>query len=187
MQVQTIYMTCMIGGIALLFVSVLFGAVGDFFDFAAVDFPHLDIDIGDCDIDILPISMKSICLAATVFGSISMLLISRPMVYRHAIAGVCAYVGAFAVQNITGFLKNHQSEADSLESILSRSYVVNISIPEHGYGSVASTEKDCSVITMTAKSMDGSAIKAGTEVNIISVKDNVAIVITYNRADQPRG
>lgn len=180
MQVQTIYMTCMIGGIALLFVSVLFGAVGDFFDFAAIDFPHLDIDIGDCDIDILPISMKSICLAVTVFGSVSMLLISRPMIYRHVIAGVCAYVGAFAVQNITGFLKNHQSEADSLESILSRSYVVNVSIPEHGYGSVASTEKDCSVITMTAKSMDGSAIKAGTEVHILNVKDHVAIVAVCN-------
>lgn len=175
MNVQTIYMACIIGGIALLFVSIIFGAVGDFFDIAAVDFPHLDI--GDCDIDILPISMKSVCLAATVFGSVSMLTISRPMAYRHVIAGVCAYVGAFAVQNITGFLKNHQSEADSLESILSRSYVVNISIPEQGYGSVASTEKNSSVITMTAKSMDGSAIKAGSAVEILNVVDHVAIVV----------
>lgn len=175
MDVQTIYMACIIGGIALLFISVLFGAVGDFFDIAAVDFPHLDI--GDCDIDILPVSIKSVCLAATVFGSVSMLLLSRSMAYRHVIAGVCAYVGAFAVQNMTGYLKNHQSEADSLESILSRSYVVNISIPEQGYGSVASTEKDRSVITMTAKSMDGGAIKAGTAVEILNVVDHVALVL----------
>jgi len=183
MEVQTIYLACIIGGIALLFISVLFGVVGDFFDFAAVDFDLPHLDIGDCDIDILPVSMKAICLAVTVFGSISMLLISRPMAYRHVIAGVCAYVGAFAVQNITGFLKNHQSEADSLESILSRGYVVNISIPAQGYGSVASTEKDCSVITMTAKSMDGSAIKAGTEVDIINISDNVAIVVACDNPD----
>lgn len=175
MGVQTIYMTCIIGGIGLLFSSILFGAVGDFFDFAAVDI--FSFDVGDCDIDILPVSMKSFCLAATVFGSVSMLLIQESMGVRHAVAGVCAYIGAFAVQNITGFLKNHQSEADSMESICSRNYVVNISIPEHGYGSIASDEKDRSVLTMTAKSLDGSAIAAGTKVNIVNVADHVAIVI----------
>ena len=42
---------------------------------------------------------------------------------------------------------------------------------------MASSEKDCSVITMTAKTMDGSAVKAGREVRIISVENNVAIVL----------
>ena len=37
MGVQTIYMACIIGGIGLLFSSIVLGAVGDFFDFAAVD------------------------------------------------------------------------------------------------------------------------------------------------------
>lgn len=175
MDVQMIYLTCIIAGIALLAISIVFGAVGDFFDFAG--FEIFSIDIGDCDIDVLPISMKSLCLAATVFGSVSILLMGRPMSARHAIAGVCAYLGAFIVQNITGFLKNHQSEADSIESICSRSYVVNVSIPEKGYGSVASSEHDRSVITMTAKSLDGSAITAGTKVNIVNIADHVAIVM----------
>ena len=105
-----------------------------------------------------------------------MLLLEQSASTRHVIAGVCAYIGAFAVQNITVFLKNHQSEADTMESICSRSYVVNVSIPEQGYGSVASSEQDRSVITLTAKSLDGSAIPAGTEVNIINIADHVAIV-----------
>lgn len=41
---------------------------------------------------------------------------------------------------------------------------------------MASTEHDRSVITITAKSMDGSAIAAGTRVEIVSISDHVAIV-----------
>ncbi len=175
MDARTIYMICIICGIALLLVSVLAGAMGDFIDIA--EFDLFSIDIGDCDIDVLPVSMKSLCLASTVFGSVSMMLISQPAWIRHVFAGVCAYIGAFIVQNITGFLKNHQSEAESMESICSRSYVVNIAIPDQGYGSVASADKDRSVITMTAKSQDGSAIAAGTKVNIVSILDHVAIVM----------
>lgn len=175
MNEQTIYLTCIIGGILLLLISIIFSAAGDFFDFAAFDL--FSLDIGDYDIDILPVSMKSLCLAATVFGSVSMLMWGQPALVRHAAAGVCAYIAAFIVQNITGFLKNHQSEAESMESIISRNYVVNISIPAQGYGSVASSEQDCSVITMTAKSFDGSAITAGTKVSIVNVTDHVAIVM----------
>lgn len=175
MSIQTIYMTCIIGGILLLLSSIVFSAADDFFDFAVFDL--FSVDLGDFDLDILPVSMKSLCLAATVFGSVSMLMLEQNAVTRHVVAGVCAYIGAFIVQNITAFLKNHQSEADTLESICSRRYVVNISIPEQGYGSVASTEKDRSVITLTAKSFDGSAIPAGTEVNIMNITDHVAIVV----------
>ena len=175
MSIQTIYMTCMIGGILLLLSSIVFSAADDFFDFG--EFDLFIVDLGDVDLDILPISMKSLCLAATVFGSVSLLLLDQPAVKRHVIAGVCAYIGAFIVQNITGFLKNHQSEADTMESICSRSYVVNVSIPENGYGSVASSEQDRSVITLTAKSLDGSAIPAGTQVNIVNIADHVAIVM----------
>ncbi len=175
MSVQTIYLTCIIGGILLLLSSIIFSAADDFFDFAAFDL--FSVDLGDFDLDILPISMKSLCLAATVFGSVSMLLSDQPVVTRHVIAGVCAYIGAFIVQNITGFLKNHQSEADTMESICSRNFVVNIAIPEQGYGSVASSDQDCSIITLTAKSMDGSAISAGTKVNIVNITNHVAIVM----------
>ena len=38
MDVQTVYMTCMIGGILLLLSSIVFSAAGDFFDFAVFDF-----------------------------------------------------------------------------------------------------------------------------------------------------
>lgn len=175
MNMQTVYITCIAAGILLLLTSIIFSAADDFFDFAAFDL--FSIDLGEFDLDILPVSMKSLCLAATVFGSVSMLLMDEPMAIRHVIAGVCAYVGAFIVQNITGFLKNHQSEADTLESICSRSYVVNVSIPKQGYGSVASTGQNCSVITMTAKSADGSAIAAGTKVQIINITEHVAIVM----------
>ena len=48
MDVQTVYMTCMIGGILLLLSSIVFSAAGDFFDFAVFDF--FSIDIGEFDI-----------------------------------------------------------------------------------------------------------------------------------------
>ncbi len=175
MSMQTVYITCMAGGILLLLSSIIFSAADDFFDLAAFDV--FSIDFGEFDLDILPVSMKSLCLAATVFGSVSMLLMDQQMAVRHVIAGVCAYIGAFIVQNITGFLKNHQSEADTLESICSRSYVVNVSIPQQGYGSVASTGQNSSVITLTAKSADGSAIAAGTKVQIVNIAEHVAIVM----------
>ena len=177
MNVQTIYLTCIIGGIFMLLISIVFSAAGDFFEFADLDFELFSMDIAGIDIDFLPVSMKSLCLAATVFGSVSMLLLGQTAVVRHVAAGLCAYIGAFILQNITGFLKNHQSEAESLESICSRNYIVNIAIPEKGYGSVASTQHDSSVITMTAKSMDGSAISAGTRVSIVEMAGHVAIVV----------
>lgn len=179
MSEQTIYLTCMIGGILLLLASIVFSAVDDIFDFSAFDL--FSLDIGEFDLDILPISMKSLCLAATVFGSVSMLLMEQPASIRHTAAGVCAYIGAFIVQNLTGFLKNHQSEADTMESICSRSYVVNIAIPQQGYGSVASSEQDRSVITMTAKSLDGSAISVGTRVDIIKITEHIAVVMPVVR------
>ena len=62
-------------------------------------------------------------------------------------------------------------------SICSRNYIVNIAIPEKGYGSVASSEQDRSVITMTARTVDGSAVSAGTRVQIVSITDHVANVM----------
>ena len=171
MSMQTVYLTCMAGGILLLLSSIVFSAFDDFFDLAAFDV--CSIDLGEFDLDILPVSMKSLCLAATVFGSVSMLLIDQPAAIRHVIAGVCAFI----VQNITGFLKNHQSEADTIESICSRSFVVNVSIPQQGYGSVASTGQNRSVITLPAKSVDGSEIAAGTKVQIVNIAQHVAIVM----------
>ena len=161
MNVQTIYLTCIICGIFMLLISIVFSAAGDFFEFADLDFELFSMDIAGIDIDFLPVSMKSLCLAATVFGSVSMLLLGQTAVVRHAAAGLCAYIGAFIL----------------LESICSRNYIVNIAIPEKGYGSVASTQHDSSVITMTAKSMDGSAISAGTRVSIVEMAGHVAIVV----------
>ena len=66
-----------------------------------------------------------------------------------------------------------------MDSICSRKYVVNIAIPEHGYGSIASVDKDRSVITLTAKSADGSSLSAGTQVEIRKLLENVAVVMKY--------
>ena len=174
MNVQTVYLICILSGILLLFCSILFGEIGDFLDFSGLELPS--VEIGDADIDVLPISMKSLCLAVTVFGSVSMLMLGQPMWIRHLTAGGCAYLGAFLVQNFTGFLKEHQSEADSMEDICSRHYVVNIGIPAGGYGSIASQDADHSVLTMTAKANDGREIPAGTKVEVVKLEAQVALV-----------
>ena len=175
MTVQMIYFTCIGGGIILLACSLVFGTIGDALDFGGLEL--FSIDIGDADIDILPISLRSLCLAATVFGSLSIMLLQQPMWMRHLIAGVAAYVGALLVQNFTFFLKDHQSEADSMESICSRDYVVNIAIPENGFGSVASVDRERSVITLTARSAEGIALPVGTPVDVVKLSENVAIVM----------
>ena len=48
MNAQTIYLTCIIGGILLLLISILFSAAGDLFDFAMFDL--FSLDFGEFDI-----------------------------------------------------------------------------------------------------------------------------------------
>lgn len=148
---NTVYFYC----ISVWLIVMLVTLVLDSFESIAglIDFDGFDVDIGDLDICVLPISMRAICLASVLFGGIDLLLNPLPYIVRNIIAGIVAYVGAVLVQTFTKYLKKHQSEADD-KSLLkySNCKVVN-TIPANGFGSIVAERFGDSSVSLTAKSM----------------------------------
>lgn len=167
----TVYYYCIGIGLFILLLTVIFDAFDNIFDF---DF--LDIDIGDFEIAILPVSMRALCLASIVFGSLSLIFISFPVILRHLISGVFAYLSAVAVQTVTKVLKKHQTLASSKEILLLSDSIVSSTIVKNGFGSILTERLNDSSISTTAKSEDGSEIKQGTKVKVVEFKDSYVIV-----------
>lgn len=148
---NTVYFYCISVGLIVMLVTLVL----DSFESIAglIDFDGFDVDIGDLDICVLPISMRAICLASVLFGGMGLLLNPLPYIVRNIIAGIVAYVGAVLVQTSTKYLKKHQSEADD-KSLLkySNCKVVN-TIPANGFGSIVAERFGDSSVSLTAKSM----------------------------------
>lgn len=148
---NTVYFYCISVGLIVMLVTLVL----DSFESIAglIDFDGFDVDIGDLDICVLPISMRAICLASVLFGGMGLLLNPLPYIVRNIIAGIVAYVGAVLVQTFTKYLKKHQSEADD-KSLLkySNCKVVN-TIPANGFGSIVAERFGDSSVSLTAKSM----------------------------------
>lgn len=107
---NTVYFYCISIGLIVMLVTLVL----DSFESIAglIDFDSFDVDVGDIDICVLPISMRAICLSSVLFGGMGLLLNPLPYIARNIIAGIVAYVGAVLVQTFTKYLKKHQSEAD---------------------------------------------------------------------------
>lgn len=168
---NSVYYLCIGIGLVILILTVIF----DVFD-NVLEFDFFDIDIGDFEIAILPVSMRALCLASIVFGSISLILGKYPMLLKHIIAGVFAYISAVAVQTLTRILKKHQTLASSKEILLLSDSTVSNTIVKDGFGSIITERLNDSSISTTAKSEDGSEIKQGTKVKVIEFKDNYVVV-----------
>lgn len=107
---NTVYFYCISVGLIVMLVTLVL----DSFESIAglIDFDGFDVDIGDLDICVLPISMRAICLASVLFGGMGLLLNPLPYIVRNIIGGIVAYVGAVLVQTFTKYLKKHQAEAE---------------------------------------------------------------------------
>lgn len=171
---NTVYFYCISVGLIVMLVTLVL----DSFESIAglIDFDGFDVDIGDIDICVLPISMRAICLASVLFGGMGLLLNPLPYIVRNIIGGIVAYVGAVLVQTFTKYLKKHQSEADD-KSLLkySNCKVVN-TIPANGFGSIVAERFGDSSVSLTAKSMSGVDIKQGVKVRIVEFKDDYVLV-----------
>lgn len=149
-----VYFYCISIGLIVMLVTLVL----DSFESIAglIDFDGFDVDVGDIDICVLPISMRAICLSSVLFGGMGLLLNPLPYIARNIIAGIVAYVCAVLVQTFTKYLKKHQSEADD-KSLLkySNCKVVN-TIPANDFGSIAAERFGDSSVSLTAKSMSGA-------------------------------
>lgn len=170
-----IYYYCIGIGLAILILTLALDCIDNVFD-ALIDFDFFDIDIGDLEVCILPISMRSLCLASVIFGSVSLLMTDCSMLIRHTVSGVVAYICAVILQTATRFLKKHQTLASDKEILFLSNSRVSSTIPKDGYGSISTERRNDSRINSTAKSFDGSEIKQGTEVKVVEIKDNYVIV-----------
>lgn len=146
---QNIYIVCMIIGIALPLLSLVFDFLDSAFDFLALEF--LDLDLGDFTISFLPLSMNSLCMASLAFGTVSLLLSELDIVKRHIIAGVIAYILAVFIQSIINYLKKNSMDADMIDSILERKCFVCNKIKSNGFGSIVCKADGKSDINITAK------------------------------------
>lgn len=171
---NTVYFYCISIGLIVMLVTLVL----DSFESIAglIDFDGFDVDVGDIDICVLPISMRAICLASVLFGGMGLLLNPLPYIARNIIAGIVAYVGAVLVQTFTKYLKKHQSEADD-KSLLkySNCKVVN-TIPANGFGSIVAERFGDSSVSLTAKSVSGVDIKQGAKIRIVEFKDDYVLV-----------
>lgn len=148
---NTVYFYCISVGLIVMLVTLVL----DSFESIAglIDFDGFDVDIGDLDICVLPISMRAICLASVLFGGMGLLLNPLPYIVRNIIAGIVAYVGAVLVQTFTKYLKKHQSEADDKSLLKYGNCKVVNTIPANGFGSIVAERFGDSSVSLTAKSM----------------------------------
>lgn len=169
-----IYLCCIGIGLVILVITLALDSIESLAGF--LDFDFFDIDVGDFDICILPISMRALCFASILFGSFGLLLSNLPLVITNAVSGVVAYLGAVSIQSFTKYLKKHQSEAKDRELVKYNVCRVVNTIPANGFGSIVADRIDDSAISLTAKSFDGVELKQDTRVRIIDIKDDYVVV-----------
>lgn len=181
MSWMTIYSYCIGIGLVLLIITLVLDAFDSLLEsldslFDAIDLDFFDLDVGGISLALLPISLRAVCLASVVFGSVSTLMINTPIIVRHVIAGILAYISAVIIQTAKKYLKAHQSLASNKELLLmSESTVIN-TIADSGFGSISTPRINDSSVSSTAKSFDGNTIKQGTKVKVIEIKNDYVIV-----------
>lgn len=169
-----VYLVCLVLGMGIPLIALVF----DFFD-SCVDFALElgDIDLGvGFDICFLPLSMHSICTASLVFGGLGIFLNDMPNFKRNLIAGICAYISAVLIQSLLKYLKTAPEYARKERDLTGKICTVCNKIMENGYGAISFREEGTAAITMTAKEEYGRSISQGENVEIIEVKEAVAIV-----------
>ena len=181
MSWMTIYSYCIGIGLVLLSITLVLDAFDSLLEgldslFDAIDFDFFDLDVGDISLAILPISMRAICFASVVFGSVSALMINTPVIARHIVAGILAYISAVIVQTAKKYLKKHQSLASNKELLLMSESIVINTITDDGFGSISTPRINDSSVSSTAKSFDGNTIKQGIKVKVIEIKNDYVIV-----------
>lgn len=179
---EKVYLVCLIVGFIVPLITLVSSAIDGFFDFVAFDV--LNLDIGNFSVDFLPLSINALSLASLLFGGIGLLLENKfSLLVTNIIAGVIAYIGAVMLQSLVGYLKRIKNFADTQQMMYARVGHIQNAIKANGFGSVSLSITNSSIVSFTAKSFDGSEIPQDTEVEVLEIKDNVAIVKVKERLE----
>ncbi|MDO4272493.1 MAG: hypothetical protein Q4D16_02390 [Eubacteriales bacterium] len=178
---RKIYTTCLWLGFIFAVIHLLFhflgeitGAVLEIFD---LDF--FDIDIGDFEICLLPLSFNSIGGGLIIFGGAGILLGQfLPKTPTLVAAVVCGYITAVLIQSLIRRLKKFSAESNTFDTdLLTDCKATVISrIPAEGFGVISVKVQDYGILQYPAKSSGGKDIYADTVVNIDHFIDGVAYV-----------
>lgn len=138
-----------------------------------------DIDIGDFEICLLPLSMNSIGGGLIIFGGAGILLEQfLPETPALVAAIVCGYIAAVLIQSLIRRLKKFSAESNTFDTNLltdCKATVVS-KIPAEGFGVVSVKVPDYGILQYPAKSSSGKDIYCDTLVNIDHFIDGVAYV-----------
>lgn len=172
---ENIYIICIIVGFSIPLIIAFFNVIDGFADFVAFDF--LNLDIGDVQIDFLPLSVNSLCLASLIFGGSGYLLSQKfSLLTSNIAAGLLAYIMAVILQSCISRLKKYENLSIDESILLISKGVIQNKIPANGYGSVCIKLPNSSNVSYPAKSQDGSEIPQGTVVEIVEFSRSRLIV-----------
>lgn len=185
---QTAYTVCMVVGIGIPLISLVFGQLLDFLDGIFEFFDGLDIDIdlelGDTGIPLVPASLQSICAGLLVFGTVGKITFNGGnYLFANILAAVLGYVAALLIQMLINKLKKVEHKPMSKEELSFCITRVTNTIKENSYGKV-SVKTDGGTISYPAKSLDHAEIRQGAYVDIIKFEKNTAIVQTSKLSEE---
>ena len=169
------YLICLIVGILVPLIGIVFDLFDGFFDF--VSFDLLELEFADFDIDFLPLSANAVSMGLILFGGVGLLLARRLPVYQVNLAGgFSGYGGAVLLQSGIRFLRKRQGLAQSRDAMLGRNGRVVNAIPKGGYGSVILESRGSSGVSYQARSEDGEPIAQDVQVELVEIKGTCAVV-----------
>ncbi|EEG29685.1 hypothetical protein CLOSTMETH_02698 [[Clostridium] methylpentosum DSM 5476] len=181
---QTVYLTCVILGVAVPVLSFVLGLIGDVFsaigDLAAHFDVHADLDPGGLAFSVFPTSLMSISAGVLLFGGTGFLLGYTPLhalpLAIFAIALAAGYAMSLVIQNaVINRLRSVESPSHKDEDIFGLDGRVVDAIVENGFGVVTFSTTVGKVI-YPACSEDGKRIGQGEDVVPIKFDKKILIV-----------
>lgn len=170
-----LYFICIAAGILIPLCSVLLNLFDGFMDFVTLDL--FQLELGSMELDLLPLSVNSLCLFSLIFGLTGSLL-DGPLPTPGALAiGLgCGYLSAVILQTAIHKLRKCETHAVKEEEILLHDGEVINAIPAKGYGAVRVNVPGESSPVYPAISTEDRGIPQNTRVDIISIQNGVVAV-----------
>lgn len=180
---QTVYLTCVIVGVAVPIFSLIMGLIGDVFSAVGDIVAHFDVHAGfggGFELSVLPTSLMSLSAGVLLFGGTGYLLGFSPLcsvpIAIFGIALAVGYLMSILIQNaVINRLRRIESPAHKNEDIFGMEGKVVDSIIEEGFG-VVSFSTSAGKVTYPAKAEDGHRIGQGAAVIPVAFDKKILIV-----------
>lgn len=173
---HTVCVVCLAVGIVIPLIGVVLNLFDGFVDFLTIDFLQIDIG-GDVSLDLLPLSINSLCLWSLLFGGFGLLFENNLPIWALILIGlIIGYIAAVALQFMVKKLKHVENFAAEKDEILLSEAICSNAIPKDGVGAVSVHVSTGSTLSYPAKSFDGNPVAQNKKVKIISFNKDYVIV-----------